>query len=429
MPLSQQNQSKSILSSLTCAGRLSVVISLLISSLAQAGVTERDEARRIHDRLTGIAPTNSVLTTMEGQILAGDAEAAAFEAMKNPAFYNVTLKNYAAPWTNEAQSVFVPLNDYTATVIGLIRDDIDFRQVLSGNIIYTGAGVTPSYSNANNDHYEALEQLGPVSGDLSNGAILQQRVQSDVTGLPASATAGVMTTRAAAEAFFKDGTNRAMFRFTFMNHLCTDLEPLKDVSRVPDMVRQDVSRSPGGDSRIYMFSCVGCHAGMDGLGGAYAMYNFNTDTQQMDYARTDAAALADTSLNGFVAGGLSAKYHNNSDNFKPGFIATDDKWVNYWRNGQNKLLGWSETPSDPGIVIDARGHASGNGAKSMGSELADSNAFASCQVKKAFQTVCLRNSDDYSADRSIVDSITADFKGADNYQMKSVFAKVAAYCK
>lgn len=428
MPLSQQNQSKSILSSLICAGRLSVVIPLLVSGLAHAGVAERDQARRIHDRLTGISPTNSVLTTMEGQILGGDAEAAAFEAMKNPAFYNVTLKNYAAPWTNEAQSVFVPLNDYTATVIGLIRDDIDFRQVLSGNIIYTGAGVTP-YSNSNNDHYEALEQLGPVLGDLSNNAILQQRIQSDVTGLPASATAGVMTTRAAAGAFFRDGTNRAMFRFTLMNHLCTDLEPLKDVSRVPDMVRQDVSRSPGGDSRIYMFSCVGCHAGMDGLGGAYAKYNFNTDTQQMDYARTDAAALADTSLNGFVAGGLSAKYHNNQDNFKPGFIATDDKWVNYWRNGQNKLLGWSTTPSDPSIVIDDRGHASGNGAKSMGSELADSNAFASCQVKKAFQAVCLRNPDDYAADRSIVNNITADFKGADNYKMKSVFAKVAAYCK
>ena len=396
-------------------------------------------ARQFSDTrsLTGIAPTNAVLTTMEDLILSGPdgAEAAANEAMRNPAFYNVTLKNYVAPWTNEAQTVFVPLNDYTATVIGVIRDDIDFRQVLSGDIIYTGVGVTP-YSNANNDHYEALEQLGHVSGDLSNDAILQRRIQSDVTGLPVNATAGVITTRAAAGAFFKDGTNRAMFRFTLMNHLCTDLEPLKDVGRVPDMVRQDVSRSPGGDSRIYMFSCVGCHAGMDGLGGAYAKYNFNSETQQMDYARTDAAALTDASLNGFVAGGLSAKYHNNPDNFNPGFITTDDRWVNYWRNGQNKLLGWSDTPSDSSIVIDARGHASGNGAKSMGAELADSNAFASCQVKKAFQAVCLRNAEDYAADRNYAtridpdDGITSIAESFMNngYNMKSVFASVAAYC-
>ena len=42
-------------------------------------------------------------------------------------FYNVTLKNFAAPWTNRDQSVFVPLNDYIATVIGMIRDDRAFQ--------------------------------------------------------------------------------------------------------------------------------------------------------------------------------------------------------------------------------------------------------------------------------------------------------------
>jgi len=414
--LTQQNLSQSIISLLTSAGRLSIILPLLVGSLAQAGVTERDQARRIHDRLTGVAPTNAVLDIMEAQIVGNDAEAAAFEAMKNPAFYNVTLKNYAAPWTNEDRSVFVPLNDYTATVVGMIRDDIDFREVLYGNIIYTGNanGVT-AYSNANNTHYEQLEQLGPILGDLSNASILQQQTQTAVTGLQADATAGIMTTRAAAEAFFKDGTNRAMFRFTLLNHLCSDLEPLKDVSRVPDRVRQDVSRSPGGDSRIYMFSCVGCHAGMDGLGGAYAKYNFNTETEQLEYTQT----------------GVDPKYLINADNFKPGYIATDDSWVNYWRNGQNKLLGWSDTliSEDPAISIDARGHTSGFGAKSMGKELANSKAFASCQVKKAFQAVCLHNPDGYADDRSIVESITADFMGADNYNMKSVFAKVAAYCK
>ena len=37
-------------------------------------------------------------------------------------FYNVTLKNWIAPWTNEEQTVFTDLNDYTATAIGMIRD-------------------------------------------------------------------------------------------------------------------------------------------------------------------------------------------------------------------------------------------------------------------------------------------------------------------
>jgi len=425
--LSQPNLSQSILSFVRRPALLLILVPLFSNGTALAGVAERDQARRIHDRLAGIPPTNTVLDAMEAAILANPGttgeEDAADIAMNNPAFYNVTLKNYAAPWTNEAQTTFVPLNDYTATVIGIIRDDLDFRQVLFGDIIYTGnaSGLT-AYSNSNNNHYEQLEQLGPVTGDLSNTGILQQQTQSSVTGLPANATAGVITTRAAAEAFFTDGTNRAMLRFTLMNHLCTDLEPLKDVSRIPDRVRQDVSRSPGGDSRIFMFSCIGCHAGMDGLTGAYSKYNFNTVTNSLDYARTDATALADETLNGYVAGGISGKYANNADNFKSGYITTDESWINYWRNGPNKLLGWNATPNDP----DLHGNERGEGAKSMGAELANSTAFASCQVKKAFKAVCFRNSDDYAADRTIVDTITTSFMSG--YNMKSVFAKVAAYC-
>ena len=384
---------------------------LLAANVSNAASIEREQAYRIHVRLTGVPPTNSVLDSMEAEISSNGAEAAAMIAMENPAFYNVTLKNFVAPWTNEAQSVFVPLNDYIATVIGMIRDDVNFSEVLSGNIIYVG-NVTglPPYSNSNNDHYEALELLGPVAGDLSDPSILQRKTQTEVTGLVAEATAGVVTTRAAAEAFFVDGTNRAMFRFTLMNHLCTDLEPLKDVSRVPDRVRQDVSRSPGGDSRIFMFNCVGCHAGMDGLGGAYARYNFDNDTQQLVYTANE----------------IAPKYLINSNNFKPGYITTDDSWINYWRKGQNQLLGWSSLPAS-GVQLDDRGHAYGVGAKSMGAELASSEAFGRCQVKKAFQAVCLHDPSDYEADRTIVNTIATDFMS--DGSMKTVFARVAAYCK
>ena len=59
-------------------------------------------------------------------------------------------------------------------------------------------------------------------------------------------------------------------------------------------------------------------------------------------------------------------------------------------------------------------------------ELANSRAFASCQVKKVFKTVCLREPGD-TADRNEVDSITDDFI-AGNYNLKSVFARTAVYC-
>lgn len=390
---------------------------LIASQTLTAGDLERRQAKRIHDRLTGIPPTDSVLDSMETSLLSGNdptGRSAADIAMQSPAFYNVTLKNFATPWTNEEQTVFAPLNDYTATVIGMIRDDVDFREVLYGDIIYTGNSVNPVYSTTNNDHYVALEGL-----DLSSPSVLVQQPQSSVTGLDPAATAGVITSRAAARAFFYKGTNRAMFRFTLMNHLCTDLEPIKDNTRTPDRVHRDVSRSPGGDSRIYLNSCVGCHAGMDGLLGAYAFYelDFNEDG--------DGNLIEDTARMIYTPGTVQGKFLINENNFQPGHVTVDDSWINYWRNGPNALLGWNDYA---GVAKDAKGNAIGNGAKSMGMELANSDAFASCQVKKAFRAICLRDPDGFAADRAEVDTITSDFRNG-NYRMKQVFRDVAAYCK
>ena len=104
---------------------------------------------------------------------------------------------------------------------------------------------------------------------------LKKTTQSSVTGIPSAATAGVMTTRGAASAFFVNGTNRAMFRFTMINHLCNDLPTVMDTTRPPDRIRQDVTRSPGGVSTLFLTNCIGCHSGMDPMAQAFAYYNFS----------------------------------------------------------------------------------------------------------------------------------------------------------
>ena len=63
-----------------------LTVSLLGAGLvatAQAG--PREQAKRIHDRLAGVPPTEAVLQSMETDILAGNALAAAQQAMQNPA--------------------------------------------------------------------------------------------------------------------------------------------------------------------------------------------------------------------------------------------------------------------------------------------------------------------------------------------------------
>lgn len=402
MTLNKQKQFSKIL----CIGLILSSISLSIN----AG--SREQAKRIHDRLAGVPASASVLDLMTTDIDNNDNISAAYKAMEHSAFYSVTLKNFVTPWTNEIQTVFSPLNDYTATVIGIVRDDIDFRKILYDDIIYTGnTSGLPAYSNSNNAHYEAIENQA-----LDLKSILQQSSQSAITGLESSATAGILTTRASAKAFLMDGTNRALFRFTLINHLCGDLEPLKDISRAADRIRQDISRSPGGDSRIFNNSCYGCHAGMDPMIQSFAYYNYNYDAAtdpngesgQLTYNESGAIDPVTNSR-------VHSKYFNNKANFPYGFITPDDQWDNYWRQGQNNNLGWDT--SLPG---------SGNGAKSMGQELSHSAKFAQCQVEKVFTNVCLRkpsNATDRAQIKNMITSLSNN-----NFKLKQTFAESAVYC-
>ncbi|MEN8668815.1 MAG: hypothetical protein ABF318_06810, partial [Ketobacter sp.] len=105
----------------------------MTGSLAQAGA--RDQAKRMYDRIAGVPPTEAELNAMMAIMDADNddvtdsdaaAQAAAELALDSSGFYNVTLKNMATPWTNEEQTLFADLNDFTATVIGLVRDGDDF---------------------------------------------------------------------------------------------------------------------------------------------------------------------------------------------------------------------------------------------------------------------------------------------------------------
>ena len=393
-------------------GALFILVALT-STLSWADA--RDQAKRIHDRVAGVPPDAATLTAMATQIGNNNAVGAALIATDAPEFYAVTLKNWAAPWTNRDGSIFVPLDDYIATIIGVVRDELDFRKILHDDLIYVGSGPNvPGYSNSSNAHYEALENQGV---DLS--ANLQRATQSSTTSIPASATAGVMTTRSAAKAFFIDGTNRAMFRFTLLNHLCHDMEQVKDVTRAPDRIRQDVSRSPGGDSRVFLNNCIGCHSGMDPMAQAFAYYNWNFDVaSDPNGDNGNITYNATNDIDPVTGTRVHAKYFNNNQNFEHGFITPDDQWANYWRAGPNYLLGWD--PALPGT---------GSGAKAMGRELAHSDTFAQCQVEKVFANVCLRPVQD-DADRSQIASMVSSFRnsGPEGYNLKQVFAESAVYC-
>jgi hypothetical protein len=376
----------------------------LAAMAAHAGPNE--QARRIYERIAGVPPSATDLSTMANMITASPGQTglvnAAAYATQAPTFYGVTLKNLVIPWTNRDQTVFAPFNDYAATVIGMVRDDVPFNTALSADILYVvNAPGLPAPSAGDNNHYATAEANGV---DLMS--TLKQATQSATYGIPSAATAGLITTRGAASSFFINGTNRAMFRFTMINHFCNDMQTLMDTTRPTDRIRQDVARSPGGDSRVFLNTCVGCHSGMDPMAQAFAYYNF-VGTVVGDGTNTGALQ--------YTAGQVQAKYLINSNNFTFGFITPDDSWSNRWRAGLNASLGWDTTL--PGY---------GNGAKSLGQELESADAFAQCQVVKVFTAVCFR-APVSAADMATVSTIKASFK-AGGYKLKQVFQQSAAAC-
>lgn len=398
---------KLVLKATACVGALA-----LAGTVANAQVNA-DQATRMYNRIAGVPPTAAQLSQM---LAAPSAVQAALIATNDPKFYDDTIRNMAAPWTNRDQSVFVPLNDYTATVVGMVRDNVPFNTILSADIIYTATAAAtsqyslPAYSINNNNLYIAMDA---ANADLSTA--LQQNTQSSVTGLPAAATAGVMTTRGAASAFFVNGTNRAMFRFTMINHLCNDLPTVMDTTRPPDRIRQDVTRSPGGVSTLFLTNCIGCHSGMDPMAQAFAYYNFSYPASEIGATAWPIGNIV------YTPGQTQPKYHINNTNFPQGFNTPDDSWNNRWRTGPNQVLGWSA--SLPG---------SGSGAKSLGTELENSQAFASCQVTRVFKMVCFRapatsSLQSASGDGAQIQSMITSFQ-QNGYSLRQVFAEAAAYC-
>lgn len=368
------------------------VVSCLALRPAHAAAIDRPTATLLYTRITGVPPSKA---TLDAMVAAATPQAAAAIATAAPQFYNVTLRNIFAAESNRDQSVFVPLNDYTVTAIGMVHDDIPYNTALSADILYTLKGVTPAALPTDNAHYQAADT---TAVDISANLVKTQ--QTTVYGYPAAAVAGLITTRAGAIQHFDAGTNRRGYAINIINQTCHAMEQIMDTSLPSDRVRQDVAASPGGDSRVRLQSCLGCHSHQDPMAGAFAYYNFDETKGQLVY----------------TPGTVQPKYFINATNNPAGYVTVDDSWESRMRLGGADTNIFNFDPTLPG---------KGNGAASFGQEIAGSEAFATCQVQKAFKAVCLRAPSSTNDDGEIK-ALTLSFKNG--YKFKQVFADAAVYC-
>lgn len=108
----------------------------------------RDQARRLYSSLTGATPTNSEVSHIANLISQGRHMEATLDIIDSRnginskgAFYNITVKNFATPISNVDRTKMAALNDLSATVIGYVRDDRPFNEILYSDSIYMANGI------------------------------------------------------------------------------------------------------------------------------------------------------------------------------------------------------------------------------------------------------------------------------------------------
>ena len=342
------------------------------------------KARKLFERLTGIplSVNDPRLNQMATLISQGKDLQAATIATNDPAFYNDTVRQWAAPMSNKEGSAFVPLNDFIAMIIGVTRDQTDARELLTGNFTYYARNITPTPSPDNNTHYER--------SDAAQNDLYTNLVKKTPQDPRIPETAGLLTSRAWGDAHLKAGTNRRGLQYSLQVFLCKPIESLMDFTIPDNWVRRDVDRKPGGVFKTYQTRCVGCHAGMDSMGGAFARFDFGPN--RLVYGAAP-----------FVA----PKMNNNKSVFPPGNVVVDDSWENQWiRDNQGQL-------ESPGVK---------NGIQALGELLANADSFKACMARTVFTELCRRKPE--ASEEKLIEDLAGKFQ-ASGYKLRSLFEEVA----
>ena len=221
---------------------LFAITGLLLVSVAQA--SPREQAKRLHERLAGVPPSDSVLDRMEDKISRGRLDEAAYIAIDNPNFIRVTVKNWIAPSTNADQRIDLALNDYSATVIGMIRDDVRFDKVLYGDILYkaspnyekafpTTANTTSDPATTTTVSGTTTTVQGPTTTTVNPGGSITTSTTTAVTkpnalGVPTTTNSIVVVTRDASGTIIPNPIVRP-FAMNSNNHYA-DIEAFLDVA-------------------------------------------------------------------------------------------------------------------------------------------------------------------------------------------------------
>jgi hypothetical protein len=379
----------------------------------------RKRAQEIHSRLTGIKTpiSNPILGEMESLLNVGDSVGAAAKVTSDPSFINITVRDFAAKMSNRDETINLPLNDFTATVVGIVRDERNAQTMLTDDITYqadlTKAPVPGDLIDdilRSNNHYEAL-----TTGRYDLSQVLVPKKQKLFNGTEAvnnPSPSGLLSSRQWMAAHAIAGTNRRLVEYAFRQFTCQGIENVADASGPDNVIARDIDRFPGGSHSKFTSSCRACHTIMDGFRPAFAQWTFSNGFAKHAYVVPKIAMNVDedTSVGMKMEPDfVTYKLNKNATVFSEGNVSTDDKWVNNATRGTNaELFKWKTT--------------SGKGLRAFGQALSETAAFPRCMAERVFKQVCKRKP--ASSDNAMLTNAATEFSTTRGFNLKFLFEKI-----
>ncbi len=405
------------------------VVGMLGQSTAEAQTVEEKLALTIYRRVAGvkIGLDDARIQQMAQLIREQKMEQAAAIPAEDSNFYGITVREFAAKMSNRDLVVSAPLTDFVATIVGMARDGVDAREMLTGDFYYA-ADPSKVMNVPNNDvddfltsnnHYEFLEDNAVDLKDALIRVDGQKLVGNAGAAVAHRDPAGVLTSRSFMAAHAIDGTNRRLVEYTFKSFTCLEINQWADTSVSDIYVGRDVERFPEGSNNRFQATCKGCHSGMDSMRPAFALVDFDdgylkhadlqtpVDITQRNNPDNDEVNDDEIAVDNW---GVPYKFTRATDTFPEGYIVKDDSWVNLATTSKHdKLFGY-------------RSATSGNGMGDLGKMVSESRGFSSCMVQRAFESVCKRSlkQNEDALKRLLTDKFEGD------YDLKKLFVSVAS---
>ena len=260
---------------------------------------------------TNINPKSETFLAVEKEVQSGDFESAAMLAARSPESSMVTsvIRKLFTPLAGREVNHNEPAGDFVLGWMVAAITDIPVSNMFLDDARYSNTNSTSLQANI--DQIDSLLTFNVSDSQLReriNSNVITRYEQSYISD-PESRI-GVISSLQYGAAIFAGGTNRRPVKKIVEDFLCVDsIEQMMNFSLPDKWVGRDIPRAPGDDPMVYLNRCVGCHAGMDAVRGAFSGFDFSLENDQFLWTP-----------------GVQAKMNHNPDTFPPGHWVDDHSW-------------------------------------------------------------------------------------------------------